>query len=294
VNNIKPYIILTIGVISVSFAVIFIRLADAPPLVIATYRLIIASMLLLPFTALKSKRLLKKPSRSDTLLIILSSLFIALHFAFWITSLSHTSIASSVVIVTSHPIFVAIVSYFLWHERLNKLAIWGIAVALGGVAIINYGGFAISSETIMGNLLALLAAISMGAYLIIGRQLRERINILPYLTIIYTGAAVMLLIATVCSGQALLGYSSMTFAMILLLALVPQLIGHSSLNLAVRMMPVTIVSVAILGEPVIAIVLGYTILGEGITVTEILGSALAIGGILMVMIYKPKMEVLRL
>ena len=104
----------------------------------------------------------------------------------------------------------------------------------------------------------------------------------------------MLLIATVCSGQALLGYSSMTFAMILLLALVPQLIGHSSLNLAVRMMPVTIVSVAILGEPVIAIILGYTILGEGITVTEILGSALALGGILMVMIYKPKMEVLRL
>ena len=293
-NNIKPYVILTIGVISVSFAVIFIRLADAPPLVIATYRLIIASMLLLPFTALKSKRLLKKPSGSDALLITLSSLFIALHFALWITSLSYTSIASSVVIVTSHPIFVAIISYFLWHERLNKLAIFGMAIAFGGVIVINYGGLIISSETVIGNFLALLAAISMGAYLIIGHQLKERVNILPYLTYIYTGAAAMLLIAAVVSGQALLGYSGRTFAMIFLLALVPQLIGHSSLNLAVRMMPVTIVSVAILGEPVIAITLGYVILGEGITVTEILGSALALGGILMVMIYKPKMEVLRL
>ena len=293
-NSIRPYAILALGVISVSFAVIFIRLADAPPLVIATYRLVIASALLLPFTMMKSKRLPRRPSGSDALLMILSSLFIALHFAFWITSLSHTSIASSVVIVTSHPIFVAIISYFLWHERLNKLAILGIAVALGGVVIINYGGFTISSETIMGDLLALLAAISMGAYLIIGRQLRERVNVLPYLTTIYTGAAAMLLIATVFSGQALLGYSGMTFAMIFLLALIPQLIGHSSLNLAVRMMPVTIVSVAILGEPVIAITLGYVILGEGITVTEILGSALVLGGILMVMIYKPKMEVLRL
>lgn len=293
-KNVNQYAILTLGVISVSFAVIFIRLADAPPLVIATYRLIIASALLLPFTMMKSGGLPKKPSRNDVILMMLSSLFIALHFAFWITSLSYTSIASSVVIVTSHPIFVAIISYFLWHERLNKLAILGIAVALGGVIIINYGGFTISSETIRGDLLALMAAVSIGAYLIIGRHLRERVNILPYLTTIYTGAAAILLVATLFSGQALIGYSGMTFAMIFLLALVPQLIGHSFLNLAVRMMPVTIVSVAILGEPVIAITLGYVILGEGITSTEILGSALVLGGILMVMIYKPKMDVLRL
>lgn len=160
--------------------------------------------------------------------------------------------------------------------------------------LINYGGFAVSSRAIVGDLMALLAAISMGAYLIIGRQLRGRIGILSYLASIYAGAALLLLVASLSSGQALFGYSSTTYTMLFLLALVPQLIGHSSLNLAVRLMPVTIVSVGILGEPVIAIALGYAILGEGITATEIVGSLLTLGGILVVMIYRPKPEVLRL
>jgi len=221
-------------------------------------------------------------------------MFIALHFALWITSLSYTSIASSVVIVTSHPLFVAIISYFLWRERLNKKAILGIIIALGGVVLINYGGFLVSSRAIFGDLLALLAAISMGVYLIIGRQLKGRINILPYLTMIYAGAALILLMVTVFSGYSLFNYTSTTYAMLFLLALIPQLIGHSSLNLAVRLIPVTLVSVGILGEPIIAVALGYIILGEGITITEILGSLLTLGGMFIVLRYRPKSDVIRL
>jgi drug/metabolite transporter (DMT)-like permease len=221
-------------------------------------------------------------------------MFIALHFALWITSLSYTSIASSVVIVTSHPLFVAIISYFLWRERLNKKAILGIIIALGGVVLINYGGFLVSPRAIFGDLLALLAAISMGVYLIIGRQLKGRINILPYLTMIYAGAALILLMVTVFSGYSLFNYTSTTYAMLFLLALIPQLIGHSSLNLAVRLIPVTLVSVGILGEPIIAVALGYIILGEGITITEILGSLLTLGGMFIVLRYRPKSDVMRL
>ena len=287
-TSIKPYFILALGVISVSFAATFIRLAEAPPLVIATYRLVIASAVLIPVNLVRAGGLPKRLSRGDMLLILLSSIFVALHFALWITSLSYTSIASSVVIVTSHPIFVAIISYFLWGERLNKIAILGIVTALGGVVLINYGGFVLSSKAIVGDLLALLAAISMGVYLIIGRQLRNRISILPYLTTIYAGAAIILLLATISYGYSLFGYSGTTYTMFLLLALVPQLIGHSSLNLAVRLMPATLVSVGILGEPIIAIALGFLILGEGITITEIIGSLLTLSGIFVVMIYKPK------
>jgi len=221
-------------------------------------------------------------------------MFIALHFALWITSLSYTSIASSVVIVTSHPLFVAIISYFLWRERLNKKAILGIIIALGGVVLINYGGFLVSPRAIFGDLLALLAAISMGVYLIIGRQLKGRINILPYLTMIYAGAALILLMVTVFSGYSLFNYTSTTYAMLFLLALIPQLIGHSSLNLAVRLIPVTLVSVGILGEPIVAVALGYIILGEGITITEILGSLLTLGGMFIVLRYRPKSDVIRL
>lgn len=292
--GIKPYIILFIGVLSVSFAAVFIRLADAPPLVIAAYRLGIASVILIPFASMRFGKTLKKLSRSDILLVLLSGVFVALHFALWITSLSYTSIASSVVLVTSHPVFVAVISYFLWRERLNRLAVLGIIVALVGVVFINYSGFSLHPQALFGDLLALLAAFFMGAYLVIGRQLRARINIWHYLAVIYTCAAIILLLAAVVSGQSLVGYSSATYTMLILLALVPQLIGHSSLNVAVRMMPVILVSVAILGEPVLATALGYFILGEWATTGEIVGGLLTLAGIFIVMRNKPKKDALKL
>jgi len=175
---VKTYVTLFVGVLSVSFAAIFIRLADAPPLVIATYRLAIASIILVPIASIKSTKSLSKLSRRDILLILLSSVFIALHFALWITSLDYTSIASSVILVTSHPAFVAVISYFLWGERLNKLTISGIAAALIGVIFINYGGLSFGSGAMLGDLLALAAGFSMCAYLVIGGQHRARIAIL--------------------------------------------------------------------------------------------------------------------
>ncbi|MFC1864219.1 DMT family transporter [Chloroflexota bacterium] len=284
----KPYVTLFMGVLSVSFAAIFIRLADAPPLVIATYRLTIASVILLPIAAIKSTKSLGKLSRHDGLLILLSSVFVALHFGLWITSLDYTSIASSVILVTSHPAFVAVISHFLWGERLNKIAISGIVVALIGVIFINYGGFTFGSRAIIGDLLALMAGFAMGAYLIIGGQVSARIDILSYLTIIYTCSAVILLATTMSFGHSLFGYSQTTYVMLLLLALVPQLIGHSCLNLAVRLIPVTFVSVAILGEPVGATLLGCFILSELPTANEIVGGLLVLGGIFIVMRQKPK------
>jgi drug/metabolite transporter (DMT)-like permease len=282
-NNIKPYLILALGVVSVSFAATFIRLAEAPPLVIAAYRLSIASAVLIPVSLTRAGGLPKGISKKDALLILLSSVFLALHFALWITSLSYTSIASSVVIVTSHPIFVAIISYFLWGERLTRISILGIIFAFGGVVLINYGDFILSPRAILGDILALLAAIAIGAHLIIGRQLRNRISALPYLTTIYTGAAILLLLAVLSSGYSLFNYSGTTYTMFLLLALIPQLVGHSSINIALRLIPATLVSVGILGEPVLAIALGYIILGEGITILEILGSLITLGGILTVL-----------
>jgi len=280
---VKAYLTLFVGVAAVSFAAVFIRLADAPPMVIATYRMAIAAIVLLPVASIKSMRGLKRLSKRDIFLILLSSISLALHFGLWITSLEYTSIASSVVLVTSHPAFVAVLSYFLWGERLGKLTIGGIAVALVGVIVINYGGFAFGSQAVLGNLLALAAGFVVAAYLIIGGQLRERIDLLSYLALIYTGAAVILLAATLIMGYSLFGYSPGTYLMMVLLALVPQLIGHSFLNLAVRLVPVTLVSVAILGEPVGATLLGGLILGELPTANEIIGGLLILGGIFIVL-----------
>lgn len=284
----KAYLVLLVGVVSVSFAAIFIRLAEAPPLVIAAYRLTIASLVLILLTYKKTVPSLKQLSGRDSLLLLLSSFFLALHFALWITSLSYTSIASSVILVTCHPAFVAVISYFLWHEVLNRLTIGGMVIAFAGVVLINYGGFDFGSQAILGDVLALIAGFSMGGYLILGGYLKNRIEIMPYLTLIYTGAAIILLLATVGFGYSFTGYSGTTYLMMVLLAVVPQLIGHSSFNLALRLIPVTLVSVAILGEPVGATLLGYFILDEVPTVKELIGGVLILAGIFIVLRQTPK------
>ena len=284
----KAYLALLVGVVSVSFAAIFIRLAEAPPLVIAAYRLTIASLILLPIAANRLGKNLKRLSGRDALLLFFSSFFLALHFALWITSLSYTSIASSVILVTCHPAFVASISYFLWNEVLNRLTIGGMMLAFAGIVLINYGGFTFGSQAVLGDVLALIAGFTMGGYLIIGGQVKARIEIMPYLATVYSGAAVMLLLATTGFGHSFTGYSGTTYLMMVLLAIVPQLIGHSSFNLAVRLIPVTFVSVAILGEPVGATLLGYFILDEVPTVKEIIGGALILVGIFIVLRQTPR------
>lgn len=292
-TNIKLYSTLLLGVLSVSFAVVFIRLADAPPLVIAAYRMLIAAAVITPYYMIRSKRLPQQLPKRDLLLTLLSAVFLAFHFVLWITSLEYTSIASSVILATSHPMFVAVISYFLWRERLHRNVVIGIVIGLGGVAIINFEGYSLSADAFWGNILAFLSAAALGFYLIIGRHLKEKVRLLPYLSTVYSSAALLLLVVALIGDYSFTGYSANTYIMLLLLALIPQLAGHSLLNQAVRLMPVTIVSVAILGEPVGAIILGYIVLGEGITVVEVIGSLFTLGGILMVMLFRPKTDIVK-
>jgi drug/metabolite transporter (DMT)-like permease len=272
--KLKPYLTLITGVLAVSFASIFIRFASAPPVVIATYRLLIASLVLAPF-AIRRLPGDFKLSRHDFVLIALSSLFLALHFALWITSLSLTSIASSVILVT-------LLSFLFWHEKLSKIAIFGIVASFTGVFLVNYGDFAIGSQALAGNLMALLASFAVVGYLLIGRQMRTRIDALTYLTLVYSCSGLILLAVSLLKGYPLTGYSSFTYLMLLLLGLVPQLIGHSFINVAVWSLPATVVSVAILGEPIGATLLGIIFLRELPDPLEILGGVFIISGIYLV------------
>jgi len=284
----KAYLTLLVGVAAMSFAAIFIRLAEAPPLVIAAYRLTIAALVFLPFAPSKWSKTWRQVSRQDVLLLLFASLVLALHFALWISSLKNTSIASSVILVTSNPIFVAIFSYFLWKEKLTKLMLGGMALALGGAALISYGDFALSGTALLGDVLAVLAALVWGIYLVTARHLRARIDFLSFVTFIYAGAAVFLLIAVAIGGYSLFGYSTQTYLMMALVALVPQLIGHSAANFALRFIPATLVSVAILGEPVGATLLGYFILEEAPGLNEIAGGILVLAGIFAVLKRSPQ------
>lgn len=275
-------LLLVIGVAAISSAAVLIRETEAPPLVIAACRMLIASAVILPFAVGRLKNTFKRLRFADAWLIIVAGTALALHFWLWITSLSHTSIASSVVLVTSHPAMVAVLSFMLWRERLGRTAILGILVAFAGLIVINLGGFSLSSSVFEGNLMALAAAGAMAVYLLSGRHIRERIDALSYLAMVYTLVAILLLAAAGIRGESFLGYSSKTYWMLALLGLVPQLIGHTSLNLAVRRLPATVVSVSILGEPVGATLLGWAVLGEAPGIKEIIGGLIILCGILMV------------
>ena len=181
--------------------------------------------------------------------------------------------------MTTSPIFVAIASYLLFRERLDRETILGIVVCLGGAALIGYGGWGLGPRPLLGNLLAFLGALAVAGYFLIGRKLRRGTGLLTYISLVYSSAALVLLVSALAFGYSLRGYSMTTYAMLVLLALVPQLLGHSSLNWSLRFMPATMVTIAVLGEPVGATVLAYVILDEAPTVIEVGGGILILAGI---------------
>ena len=277
----KPYFVLLIGVISVAFAAIFIRLAEAHPLVIATYRLSLAALVLAPVAWFKARQELLRLTRKQVILAIISGAFLALLFALWIWSLSYTTITSSVVLVTSSPIFVAIASYLLFREKITRRIISGIIVSIIGAIIIGFNSWQLGGTSVHGSILALSGAVAVAGYLLIGRKLRQSMGLLSYIFLTYSSAAVFLLITSLARGAILFDYSGETYLMFILLALVPQLIGHSALNWSLRFVPATMVTIAVLGEPVGATILGFFILKEVPTIIELIGGALILSGIII-------------
>ena len=273
--------LLGLGVAAISCAAVLVRLAEGPALIVAAGRLCIASALLLPWAMAIHRAELRALCVQHTRLVLLAGLFLALHFVLWIASLSYTSIASSVVLVTANPVFVAVASYVLFRERLRRMTFVGIGICLMGALLIGYEGWRLGSHVLRGDALALLAAFAMAAYLLVGRSLRTTFRVVPYAAAVFSSAALMIAAVAVVSGVPVVGYSQKTYLMIVLLALVPQLMGHVSLNWALRFLPATMVTVAVLGEPVGASLLAIPVLSEVPTRVEVLGGVLILSGILV-------------
>jgi drug/metabolite transporter (DMT)-like permease len=275
----KQYLGITVGVAAVSFAAILIRLADAPPLVIAAWRLSLAALVLWPPTLVAARPELRALSRRDLGLVFLSSLFLALHFALWITSLSYTTIATSVILVTSSPLFVAVFSYFVFRESLSWNIVAGIGVCIAGTLLIGFDNWSQGSMSLLGSVLAFLGALAVSGYLLIGRRLRQRMGILVYSSLTYTSSAVLLLAAALMAGERLFGYPGETYLWMALLAFGPQILGHLSLNWALRFVSATLITIAVLGEPVGTNILAFFIFHETPRLLETVGGVLILGGI---------------
>jgi drug/metabolite transporter (DMT)-like permease len=273
-----------VGIAAVSTASIFIRYAqrEAPSLVIAAYRLGIATLLLTPLALSRHRDELRQVTRRELGLALLSGAFLGAHFASWVSSLDYTSVMVSVVLVTTSPLWVALASPFLLRERVRIPMLAGLALALGGGVLIAVGAGGDSTETqLVGNLLALGGAWAVTAYWIIGRNLRARLSVIPYTWLVYGTAAVALWATVLIARLPVTGYSAETYTWFALLAAVPQLVGHSSFNYALAHLSAVYVSVATLGEPVGSTVLAMILLGEVPTLVQGVGGVLILAGILL-------------
>lgn len=267
------------GVVAVSWAAIFIRLADAPPLSIAAWRLVLASLPLIGFALARRRDELGRLQRRELALLALSGVALALHFATWIASLSMTTVASSVALVSTQPVWVALLALIVLRERISRAGAAAVVVATCGGVLISGADLRVSGEALVGDGLAIAGAICAAGYFIIGRRIRATMSLAGYVAVVYGVAAVVLVASAVIAGAPLSGFSARTWVMLVLLALVPQLIGHSTLNWSLRYVSAPFVSVAVLGEPVISTALAVPILGEHPGLLRILGGAIILLGV---------------
>jgi drug/metabolite transporter (DMT)-like permease len=296
VRIVLPFAILT-AILAVSTSSVFVRFAqaNAPSLVIAALRLTSATLLLAPVALTRYREELGSLTRKELTLAAVSGIFLAIHFATWISSLELTSIASSVVFVSTGPLWVALLSPILLNERVSRAAILGLLIAVLGGSIIGLsdacaweGGLVcpelsqiMQGRVLRGNFLALAGAWTVSGYLIIGRKLRAGMSLIPYIFLVYGLCAVALVVAMLAAGNSPFGYPAETYGWIFLLAVFPQLIGHSTYNWVLRFIPATLVAIVTLIEPIASAVLAYFVLRETPRDGVLFGGMLILAGIFL-------------
>jgi len=274
---------LIVGVISVSFAAIFIKLIGSAgpvhPIVIAAWRLIMTAVIIIPIGAGMLRGRLWEVVKEHGRILGIGGLLLGFHFIFWIASLSFTSVASSVVIVCTNPIWVGLASHFVLRERPERNEVIGIVLAVAGASIIGWGDFSVSHRALFGDMLALFGAFFASGYILLGRRVRADLSLLEYITPVYTAAALVVVPIALIMNLPLGGYSKEVYLLFAALAIIPQLIGHTSFNWALKYVTATVVAVTILGEPVISTILAYFILHESVTPMVITGGVVTLVGI---------------
>jgi len=278
--RIHPYFILIGGVLAISTGAVFARIADAPSLVIAAYRVGIAALLLVPIACWKARIELRSLSPKDFKIAFLAGIFLAMHFATWISSLKFTTISNSVVLVSMSPLWVGVLAPLFIKEKIKRMTLLSILLSIIGCVIIGSGDFTIGGNALWGDFLAVMGGFCAAGYLILGKALRHKLSLLVYISLCYGSAAVILWIVVLVMGLRVSGFSSQTLSAIWAMALVSQLIGHSSYNWALRYCSTTLVALSFLGEPVGSTILAYFLFHEELTLTKAIG-----GLIILVAIY---------
>jgi len=276
---VNPYLAILVGVFAVSFSSIFVRLCSAPPLVIAAYRLIFTFSFLAPFALWGGAPVLRGMTARQVQLSAASGVFLALHFVTWFISLKYTSIASSVVLVTTQPFFVVLGSWVFFKERVPRKALYGGLLSFVGSFVIGATDFQMGERAFIGDLLALFAAVMVSGYLLIGRKLRGDVGLTGYTFVTYGASAATLTAAVLATGASFYPYPARDWLIFVALALVCTILGHTVFNWVLRYVQASVVSVSVLGEPLGAILWAAVFLGENPTLRQAIGGSLIFAGL---------------
>lgn len=288
-SPIRAMTMLFFGILAVSMAAVFIRLAQGEgvsSLVIAGGRLLIATVLIIPIIIQRAdyRAQMRQLSGKDVMLIFISGIFLSLHFITWISSLEYTSVLISGVLVTTSPIWVAILEVFVLQSRLSRGVIIGLGVAsVGGIIIAIPSGGTITPPTadnpILGGALATIGAMAVAVYLIIGRKMRGTIALTPYIFMVYGVGAITTLLVIFITNTPFIGLPPAGYGWVILVAVIPQLIGHTSLNYALAYLPATIVSLSTQTEPIFSAIGAFLIFGELPSWAQVTGGAVILIGV---------------
>lgn len=277
----KLYSPIILALLAVSSAAVMIKWCDAPPLTIAAYRILIASMVLVFWNLITGNKFWKGVAAKDLLISMLSGVFLAIHFGAWITSLKMTSVTNSTVLVATSPFWVALASRFIFKKEIKNMLIFAFLIAFVGILCMTFINSAESSapNSSFGDFLALVGAWGAGGYIICGRFVRKRVETLSYITFVYSFCGILLLSVVIFLDEQFRGFSNETYALLLLIALIPQLIGHSTFNWALKYLSAPLVSTLLLGEPVFASILAFFVLHESPGFAQIIGGILVVVGV---------------
>ena len=279
-----PEIALAVAVAAVSTSAILVRWSDAPAVVLALYRVLLTTLLLAPLLLTRFRGDIAEFRRRDLLVAGLTGAALAVHFAAYFESLEWTSVAASVTLVQSQPLFVAIGAALFLRERIGARKAAGIAVAVAGMIVMSagdlLGGAALrGSRPLYGNGLAVLGAVTAALYVLVGRSLRQRIAVVPYVIVVYGACTLTLLLVAVVQGLPLTGYSRREWLLFFALAVGPGVFGHTVVNWALEHVESSTVSVSLLGEPVGATILALVFLAESPRAGTIVGGVVVLCGI---------------
>lgn len=277
-----PMIMIVIGIIGISLSAIFVKYSQAPSVVTAAYRLLWTVLLMSPVVLFQKSRRkeLLSTDKKTVLLCAVSGIFLALHFVIWFESLKHTSVASSTTIVCTEVIWVALGFCLIMHGRLSAKAILAIAVTLVGSIIIAWSDSSSSGNHLYGDILALLAAMAVAVYTLIGRVARTTTSTTIYTYIVYVCSALTLLAITAVQGLPLTGYRSSGIIVGLLLAVFSTILGHSIFSWCLKFLSPAFVSASKLCEPVVAALFAAVLFHEIPGVLQLAGGAVIIGGVI--------------